>query len=193
MLTGFIVVVAIAGVLFAVNRQNKLAAPASTGGTALACPACSSFFTGANAEGSIVRCAECGAYSRVAAGVLGPIADDFVATSHAFETFLPEAPRWPTCCCVCGEPATRGEKMSITFAAEPTFEEKLTASAVVGVASLGTMRVAEHHVNVTERYMVPHCNAHEGGAQLAPAGVAFRSYAYFRRFVQANRATISNG
>jgi ribosomal protein L37AE/L43A len=190
-LTGLIVVVALAGVVFAVRRQNKVTALATAGDAPLACPACNNFFTGRSTDGAIVRCAECGAYSRVAGGVLGPIADDFVATAHAFETFLPEAPRWPACCCVCGGAATRGDKMSITFAAEPTFEEKLTAHAVVNVASLGTMRVAEHRVNVTERYTVPHCDEHSGGAQLAPAGIAFRSYPYFRKFVQANRATIA--
>jgi len=191
MLTAVVIVLIGGGVLFFVKQPLRLHSSAKANGRLLACSACGNFFASTGAADQIVRCTECGTYARVDPnGAPMPIAPDFVAPSHVFDTYLPEAPRWPASCCVCGGPATHSEAMSITYAAEPTFEERMTAQAVVGVASLGTMRVAAHHVNVTERYKVPHCDEHAGGAMLVPAGVSFRSYGYYQQFVQANRATV---
>ncbi|HEY5927701.1 MAG TPA: hypothetical protein VIV11_38715 [Kofleriaceae bacterium] len=177
-------------VLFTMKKPLELQGVRANLGAPVACPSCGNFFaSAAGGAGTIVRCTECQKYSQLdATGTPTAIAPDHVASKHAFQTYLPEAPRWPACCCVCTAPATRQEKMQITYAAEPTFEEKLTAHAITGAASLGAVRVAEHHVNVTERYSVPHCNEHGGGALLVPAGVAFRSFAYYQQFVQANRA-----
>jgi len=185
-----IVVLMLVGAVFLFTMKQPLAlqgARASKGGP-VACPSCGNFFTSSGGAGAIVRCTECQKYAQLdASGAATAVARDHVATNHAFQTYLPEAPRWPACCCVCTAPATHSEKMQITYAAEPTFEEKLTASAVVGAASLGAMRVAEHQINVTERYSVPHCDTHAGGALLVPAGIAFRSFAYYQQFVEANR------
>lgn len=164
--------------------RNQTAQPA-------ACPGCGNFFANVGAAGSTVRCAECGSYALVdAQRALAPVPADHVAATCTFQTYLPEAPRWPACCCVCGATATRTEKMSVTYDADPGLEERMTKSALVGVASLGMVRVTEHVVRVTERYAVPHCDQHAGGAHLVTAGVAFRSYGYYQQFVQHNRATI---
>jgi hypothetical protein len=181
-----------AGILFAWKKPLSLDGVAATSKKMpVACPTCGSFSTG-GAPGAIVRC-DCGTYARVEQdGTLATIDADFVAPTHAFQTFLPEAPSWPATCCLCGAPASKSEAMTITYAADPTFEEKLTAQAFVAVASLGTATVTKHEIQVTEKYRVPHCDQHTGGAQLAPAGVAFRSYAYYRQFVQANRGSIGS-
>ena len=139
-------------------------------------------------QGTITRCETCGAYARVATGSLAPIEPDYVAPSHVFTTFLPEAPTWPNVCCVCCGPATGRVKMTITYTTDVTPEERMTTAALVAVASMGTVGVASHEVRVTERYMVPHCDQHNNGARLAPAGIGFRSYNYFKQFVAANRA-----
>jgi hypothetical protein len=192
----WIVVAVIAVVLlFVVKRPLRLAPETAAGGAIappLACPSCGTFYPSALSASGIVRCPQCGTYARFDLGQgVSAIPQDFVASAHVFKTYLPEAPTWPACCCVCGAPPTRTETMTITYAADPTFEERLTASVAVRVASAGMVKVTEHHVNVTERYRVPHCDAHSGGARLEPSGVAFRSYAYFRNFVGQNRATIA--
>lgn len=157
----------------------------------IACPACGSFVAAVGAPGAIARCTECGAYNQVnALKALEPIPPDFVAKTPTFQTYLPEAPTWPVRCCLCCGEATRIEKLTLTYEADPGFDERLARSVMVGVASLGTVVVTKHVINVTERYGVPHCDQHTGGAQLAHSGVAFRSYAYFREFVAANRAVI---
>jgi hypothetical protein len=178
-------------VVFTVKKPLQLDSSIKSGGQPLACPACGSFFANAAAPGAIVRCADCGAYGEVdAQRQLRALAADFVSPNHAFHSYLPEAPKWPAACCMCGQPATRTENLKITYAGEPTFEEKITAQAVVAVASMGTMKVAHHHVNVTERYKVPHCAEHAGGAKLVPAGVSFRSYSYYKQFIDANRSNV---
>lgn len=182
-----------AAFMFLWKPQLKLDGMRKTLPAPIACPACGNFYApgGATGPGAIVRCTSCNVYAQLdATSTAVAIPADFIAQSHAFHTYLPEAPKWPSRCCLCSEPATKREQMQITYAAEPTAEEKLTAQAVVAVASLGTMRVKEHHVNVTERYGVPHCDQHAGGAKLVPMGVAFRSYGYYQQFVNANRANI---
>jgi len=186
MFTVLVAVLLIGGGVYFFSMQSK---PAATGGTdLLACLGCGNFMQAPARDGTITRCETCGNYARVAAGTLAPIEPDFVSQSHVFTTFLPEAPKWPNACCVCCGPATGKVKMTITYQAEATPEERLTTAALVTVASMGTVGVASEHVVVTERYMVPHCNEHNNGARLAPAGVGFRSYRYFKQFVDANRA-----
>jgi hypothetical protein len=177
-------------IYFLSQQRSSLSSPSPRASRAslLACPACGSWITAAGAPGSVVRCQDCGAFAKLdAAQNLAVLDPSTVAPTHVYETYLPEAPRWPNACCVCCAPATRAEPMSISYEAEPDFAERMTAHAVVGLASAGMLKVGEHVVNVTERYAVPHCDAHSGGAKLAPAGIAFRSYAYQRQFVQLNR------
>jgi DNA-directed RNA polymerase subunit M/transcription elongation factor TFIIS len=178
-------------VVYVVNgRRLKLPADVGGSGAALACSSCGNFMTAQGAEGAIVRCETCGSYGKLAAGpALHAIDPSYVADRHVFTTFLPEAPKWPACCCLCGDPAAEPVAMAVTYKAEATMEDKLTTSAVVGLASLGTLKVTDQHVQVTERFNVPHCGQHRDGVQLLPAGIGFRSYGYFKQFVDANRAT----
>lgn len=160
-------------------------------GLPVACPSCGSFVAAPGAAGAIVRCSECSAYNTVNADrTLAAVPADHVAQTTVFQTYLPEAPTWPIRCCLCCGEATRIEKLTLTYEADPGFDERLARSVMVGVASLGTVIVTKHVINVTERYGVPHCDQHTGGARLMHSGVAFRSYAYFREFVALNRAVI---
>lgn len=159
--------------------------------TMLACPACGTFIQRQLEPGAIARCGSCNVYSHVEpTGLLGPVPANFVADQHVFHAYLPETVRWPNVCCVCGEAATRTEKLSLTYTVEAEFEDKLTASLGVAMLSVGTMQLESLTQKVTERINVPHCNAHAGGARmLSQGGIEFRSFRYYQLFIQLNRAT----
>ena len=94
----YIVVVMLigAGVLFVGKRPLQIAAVRATRGQPIMCPACNSFFSAGGAPGAIVHCTDCGAYSQLGAdGAPTAVPPDFVASTYAFQTYLPEAPRWP--------------------------------------------------------------------------------------------------
>jgi hypothetical protein len=88
--------------------------------------------------------------------------------------------KWPKCCCVCGEQATREESIAQRFNFTPP----------------GKIRVREHEATVIAKG-VPHCALHKNGAIFDRAafgtdahettvGLLFRSYAYQIQFRQLN-------
>src|SRR5690606_23472161 len=123
------------GTLLLLRRPSQ-SARAGSAPALLACPACGTFNDGAAEPGRIVRCSDCGAYTLVDdSRTLVAVPQDHAADYPVFQAYLPEEPCWPAVCCVCGAAPTHAEKLSITYEAEPDFAERMTANAVVGLAS----------------------------------------------------------
>lgn len=181
MMTFIIVGVVVAGIYVAVAKPNKKQAS-----SLLACTSCGSFMNVSGAPGDIARCADCGGFSQVGAtNDLVAVPSDHVAERHVFEAYLPEGPHWPSVCCVCGVPATRTERMQVQYTVGMNADDQLAAIVSGGTVGGGPTRV-------TEKYAVPHCDAHQGGAVVSKDGVAFRSYGYHRQFIALNRRIVGN-
>jgi hypothetical protein len=182
-----VVVVALAGVVV-----WKLVLTGGIGAKRLECPACDLYILGARpSEGDAVLCGSCRAWGLYKAGKLERVADDFVAAAPMFCAELPlEGLRWPAVCPVCSQSATRTVPMRLTYTQDASFGADLATRA----ATLGMFKaVSESTVSLE----IPHCAHHADGAKLTMPwereqsnfGVAFRSYTYFREFVQLNHAT----
>jgi hypothetical protein len=180
---------AVAVAYVVMNKPSGLSAGA-TREAPLACPSCGSFVSARAKAGAIVRCEACTQFAIVEpTGLLGTVPADHVATDHVFQAYMPETVRWPNACCLCCQPATRTQKMALTYTVDAEPEDRMTAALGVAMFSVGTMALTSMTEKVTERINVPHCDAHQDGARMVQAGIQFRSYRDYQQFVQQNRAT----
>lgn len=179
--------VALGAVAVAYVYMNK---PVASKEAPLACPSCGSFVSAAAKTGAIVRCEACSQFAIVEpSGLLGVVPADYLAAEPVFQAYLPETVRWPNACCVCGQPPTRTERLSLTYKVDAELEDRMTAALAVATFSVGMMELTSLTEKVTERINVPHCNEHQGGARMVQAGIVFRSFRYYQQFLQLNRAT----
>jgi len=123
------------------------------------------------------RCRSCGTWS-AGTDSMGVIADDHVANGPLFTAIVTsDAIGWPSGCPVCGGPTTRDVEVQGTTALGP---------AVAAVSPVSIQTVA--------RVRIPHCDAHRDGVDIEVVSrgleVRFRSMPYWRRFVEANDATV---
>ena len=170
----------------------KVAISAGVGAKKLECPACDLYILGARpSEGEAVLCGSCRAWGLYKAGKLERVPDDHVAGAPMFCAELPlEGLRWPQSCTVCSAPATRAVPVKLSYTQDASFAADLATRA----ATLGMFKAVNEH---TVSLDIPHCAQHGDGAELTMPyeraqsnfGVAFRSYPYFREFVQLNHAT----
>ena len=111
-----------------------------------------------------------------------------VAAVPLFCAELPlHPPRWPALCPLCDRPAARPISIAIEF----TSGAPVLSDMATRLATLGMFKAVERTTVVLE---VPHCPQHDDGAALVLPyerdqlnyGIAFRSYRYFRKFLELN-------
>ena len=164
----------------------------ASGGKKLECPACDLYIVGALPKtGESVLCGHCREFALYDGTRLVKPAPDHVAASPLFCAELPYGGmRWPASCCACAEPATRGVRIQLQYEQSASLERDMATR----MATLGMFKAIDEH---TISLDVPHCAQHADGAALCmpyekeqPSfGIAFRSYPYFKEFVQLNRST----
>jgi hypothetical protein len=150
------------------------------------CPGCnaplSALSTGDN-DG--VVCEKCFGFFEGKAGKLHATDPARVAERPLFGAKLPERYEWPDGCCVCGATATRKEAVTTTVQNTGSAAAVIGVSAVTGGAVTGSAGTTKFTIEV------PHCDAHNGGADLSAMGgkdlkLRFKSYPYLRAFCERN-------
>lgn len=187
MTTTWILMLTLAGVVV-----WKFAIAGGVGAKRLECPSCDLYILGARPHvGGSVVCPHCRAVGVFRTGRLEMPAADLLAAAPTFCAELPQDNlRWPSTCCACAEPPTRGVTIQIRWEQDSSFVRDLATRT----ATLGMFRAVDQH---TVSLDVPHCAQHADGAALvlpyeraqANFGIAFRSFAYFTQFLQLNGAT----
>ena len=184
--TMWILFAALAGVSFWYATRGRL------GSHKVECPSCDLYIHGVRLGGDgAVLCPHCREYASIQDGKLVKTPPDRVARAAVFCAELPQrAVLWPDGCCVCGQPATRQLDVKLVITQDSSFARDLATRA----ATLGMFKSVDQ-----TRYTlaVPHCGAHGDGAALAMAhepdqlnlGIAFRSYPYYKQYVQLNHVT----
>lgn len=133
------------------------------------CPVCGSHLWGISTKSNdAILCSDCLKYLEGNNGMIWATDENRIADEPIFRSRLPDSPRFPEKCCVCGQSDIANEKIS---------------------SLLGTAR----GVNPGNRWVtveVPHCGEHTGGALVdgdqEDPYIAFRSYPYLREFCQLN-------
>jgi hypothetical protein len=152
---------------------------AVSGAGQCACPKCSQpmdgLSTGSN-EG--VLCRSCHQYFEGTAGQLWETDQAKVADKALFSSPVPEQFSFPDQCCVCGQPATHRQAVSLVTK---------NASSAITESAVGLSTSTRSTVQV------PHCDQHKDGAYLSgtqqKTRIVFRSYPYLRAFCQMNNTT----
>ncbi|PRQ02707.1 hypothetical protein [Enhygromyxa salina] len=145
------------------------------------CPHCSAQLRFIHPETArTIQCSKCSAWS-TGTKTMAPVSNDHINPEAVFNVPFPDGGvSWPTtddgtpCCPVCERAATRQ--------VEVTFSTGDIAALVLPVS-----------IRTTNSLQVPACAEHDDGASLQPSEdgeveLAFRSYAYMRRFVATNRS-----
>ncbi|MCA9516590.1 MAG: hypothetical protein KC635_16730 [Myxococcales bacterium] len=171
----------------AVGSLGGLIARAFGAGFATApCPACGHALQFQQPTAArTLQCEKCGAWS-TGTTTMAPVPADHVDPAAVFETPTPEdGVAWPRhesgelACPLCAGPATR--------------RVKITGSDAIGLTAAAVAPVSVRRVHSIE---VPACAQHDDGAALVVYGkearLAFRSYAYYRRFQAENPAAASS-
>jgi len=151
-----------------------------------ACPSCGSKLGGLSTrDNDGVLCEKCHAFAEGKQGTLAATDPNRVADKPTFGTLLPAQYRWPDGCCVCGAPPTQREKVKTSV------QNQGSALTLIGVSAATGGSVTGRAGYTTFEVEVPHCGAHQGGAEISAAGgnrvrIRFRSYPYLRAFCQCN-------
>jgi hypothetical protein len=120
------------------------------------CPACSDVITGIDPRTDVIQCPSCGEHAGVTGETLVAVRHDFVAREPAFAIPIARARRGlPAICAHCGAAGAR-HVVSLE------------------VSAFGTQVDVDLPVQVVD---VPHCEAHDDGATVAPGAVRVRSRA----------------
>ena len=157
---------------------------AKGGGVAIAaCPHCGAKLEFTHiASARTVKCDRCGEWS-AGTEVMAPLAPDHLAELPVFPVPLPDSPRWPTDasgamrCPVTGGDATRMIEVQATSALGDAFAA-LSPISVQRVHSLRVPASVEHDDGIW-------LDMGEDDQSLI---LLFRSYAYYREFLELNRA-----
>lgn len=140
------------------------------------CPDCGKLRTGlSTGSNDGIFCEGCKNYFEGKNGELWRTDESRVADSPTFKTTLPEKFQFPEGCCVCGQPETQRQKISMS---------RTNASSVVTQSTVG---LTTRTVTSVE---VPHCASHKDGAFLGGTSdkpyIHFRSLPYLRAFCKIN-------
>jgi hypothetical protein len=144
-----------------------------------ACPACGAALSGLSTKANDgVLCPSCHAYCEGKDGSLWRTDPDRIADEPIFSSPLPPEFKFPSGCCVCGNPAVGSETIRI---------RTQNASSAITASTVGVTTSTEVSVGV------PHCAEHKGGARLSGTPqsphIKLRSYPYLRAFCQLNGTT----
>ena len=150
------------------------------------CPGCGAQVGGLSMGANDgVLCAGCRKFLEGKAGTLQVTDEQRVADSPTFGTVLPESFSWPEQCCLCAQPATRREALSISVPSAATAGKNLAVDAVTGGVLTRTGGGTRYTVEV------PHCAEHQHGAELGShthgVKIRFRSYPFLRAFCALNQ------
>jgi hypothetical protein len=141
------------------------------------CPGCGALLEGLSAGVNRgILCRTCHGYFEGRHGKLWRIEEDRIADQAIFGSPLPQQPRFPEGCCVCGGPEVRRDEIEVTA------PKQSDRDALGGDATSWAVISAQ----------APHCEEHREGAILAwsPSSgvrVKFRSYPYLRAFCERNQ------
>ena len=152
------------------------------------CPGCGAQVTGlSTGSNDGVLCAGCKKFLEGKAGILQVTDPQRVADSPLFGTVLPESFAWPEMCCLCAQPATRREAVSVSLPSAASTGKNLAVDVLSGGAVTSTGGGTRYTVEV------PHCAAHQHGAELGShtqgVKIRFRSYPYLRAFCELNKTS----
>jgi hypothetical protein len=170
----------------------QIAVQTGMGAKRLECPACDLYIMGARpSRGDAVLCANCREFGLFDGQKLVTPVPEHVAGRATYCAELPQTGvQWPAACAVCNQPATRQVMVKLQYEQDASLGRDIATRA----ATLGMFKAVDQR---TISLSVPHCAAHDDGAELTMPyeraqlnfGIAFRSYEYFRQFLSLNRAT----
>jgi hypothetical protein len=172
----------VVGVLMIVCALAVLVSRVARGAGKAPCPSCGHVLDDLQrSHNSSVLCDGCGRFFHGENGVITAVPLDAVAATPLFPTQMPATFVWPEGCPVCAAPTVREVEAKLL---QVEAARSLAASAVNPVANVLATR--------STQVKVPHCAAHDDGVKLqgeisgGSANLVFRSYAFQRRFCEAN-------
>lgn len=153
------------------------------------CPGCGAPVGGLSTKTNDgVACDGCKKYLEGKDGNLRLTDENRVADSPLFGAVLPDSFGWPDGCCVCRQPSTRKESVSVSLPSAASAGKGLAVTALTGGVVTQTGGGIRYTVEV------PHCAEHKEGAALGAGTqnrvkIRFRSYPYLRAFCEQNKIT----
>jgi hypothetical protein len=160
-----------------------LVGKAARGAGTARCPSCGHTLDDLQRSGRnpSVLCDGCGKFHDGEGGVITVVPLDRVAATPLYPARMPASFVWPEGCPVCAAPTVREVEAKL-----------LQVAAARSVVASAANPVANVLATSNTRVLVPHCAAHDDGVKLqgeisgGSVDLVFRSYAFQRRFCEAN-------
>lgn len=162
---------------------------AIAGSGVASCPGCGGRVEGLSmGSNDGVLCGGCKKFLEGKEGNLRLTEEGRVADAPLFGAVLPESFGWPEGCCVCRQPSSRRDSVSLSLPSAASAGKGLAVTAITGGVVTQTGGGIRYTVEV------PHCAEHKEGALLGSAPqskvrIRFRSYPYLRAFCETNKIT----